>query len=140
MDQKAMLEELIAIENARWMKRTGKLWRNRCALSLRAEEDEHCAHAAETYHQFMRGKVTANQTKTQADQQIAFSPALRAECSSLDRTTDGQQRKYDHSSSAANAFLSLPQQYKTCWKISLEPQALHLLSSSEKGMHFSEAT
>ena len=44
-----------------------------------------CALAAEPHNLFMRGKVTANQTQTQANQQIALSPALRAMCSRLDR-------------------------------------------------------
>lgn len=88
-----------------------------CIKSQGVREDDHCVHApAETSHQFMRGKVTANQTETQADQQIALSPALRAMCSSLDRTTDGQRRKYDHTSPAADPFffktspISVPQQ------------------------------
>lgn len=59
-------------------------------------------------HHFMREKVTANQTQTKANQQIAPSLALRAICSSQDRITDGQQRKYDHTSPAADTYLNLP--------------------------------
>lgn len=78
-----------------------------CTVSLGAKEDDHWAHAAETYHQFMRGKVTANQTQAQADQQISPSPALKAMCRSLDRITDGLLRKYDHTSAAADTYLNL---------------------------------
>lgn len=81
----------------------------------------------------MRGKVTANQT--QAGQQIALSPALRAMCSSLDQTTDGQERKNYHTSPAADTDLNLPYfclNNKSCWKISLELQAVYLLSVFKK--------
>lgn len=73
--------------------------------------------------------MTANQT--QAGQQIALSSALRAMCSSLDRTTDGQERKNDHTSPAADTDLNLSYfcpNNKSCWKISLELQAVYLLS------------
>lgn len=41
--------------------------------------------------------------QTQAGQQIAPSLTLKAMCSSLDRTADGQLRKYDHTSPATDA-------------------------------------
>lgn len=52
----------------------------------------------------MRGKVTANQTQTQANQQIAPSARHSGPCAAAwIETTDGQQRKYDRKSPAADS-------------------------------------
>lgn len=79
-----------------------------CAPSPQGrEEDDRCAQAAEPHNLFMRGKVTANQTQTQANQQIAPSARHSGPCAAAwIEITDGQQRKYDRKSPAADSYLN----------------------------------
>lgn len=77
-------------------------------------------------------KGDSKSNTTQADQKITPSPLLKAVCSSLDQMADGQLRKYNHTSSAADIPLFWHKRYKNCWKISFELREVHTLSCFKK--------
>ena len=103
-DRRATLEEATAGADLRWMKMTRKLWRTGWALSLRAEGDVHWLQSLTIC--LWGGRWQLIKHKHRPTNRLPSARHSGPCVAAWIETADGQQRKYDHKSPAADSYLN----------------------------------